>query len=66
MEKYSLIFAESEEYVMADVVIVGIIGTALAGVFWKKRKDHGSGNGGCGCSGCGGCGNCPSKGACHQ
>ncbi len=42
-----------EEYHMIDIVIVALIGTALAAVIWKKVKDRKEGKSGCGC-GCGG------------
>lgn len=43
---------------MVDIVIVAVIGAAVAGILWKKVKDHRSGKGGCGCGSCGGCSGC--------
>ncbi len=43
---------------MIDIVIVALIGTAMAGVIWKKVKDHKEGKSGCGCGCGGGCSSC--------
>lgn len=51
---------------MIDIVIVAAVGGAVAGILWKKVKDHKAGKGGCGCGSCGGCGGCPSKGTCQR
>lgn len=48
---------------MIDMVIVVLVGTAVAGILWKKAKEHKEGKSGCGC-GC--CGGCESKGACQK
>ena len=45
---------------MIDIVIVALIGTAMAGVIWKKVKDHKEGKSGCGCGCGGGCSSCSS------
>ena len=45
---------------MIDIVIVALIGTAMAGVIWKKVKDHKEGKSGCGCEFGGGCSSCSS------
>ena len=49
---------------MIDIVIVALIGTAMAGVIWKKVKDHKEGKSGCGC-GCGCGGGCSSCSSCN-
>lgn len=43
---------------MIDMVIVAVVGGAVAAILWKKVKDHKSGKGGCSCAECGGCGTC--------
>lgn len=43
---------------MADIIIVTIVGAALAAVIWKKVKDHKAGKSGCGCGCSGGCRSC--------
>ena len=48
---------------MVDILIVAVVGSLVAGILWKKVKDHKSGKGGCGC-GC--CGGCSSKGNGHK
>ena len=47
---------------MADVIIIAVIGSALAGVVWKKVRNHKEGKSGCGC----GCSGCSLKGTCQK